>query len=41
MLPPDSRKYTFDEVEAGFPVADAVAEARRCLRCYRVATLAV
>ncbi len=41
MLPPESRKFTFDEVEQGFPNTDAIAEARRCLRCYRVATVAV
>ena len=41
MLPPDTRKFTFDEVEAGLTVPEAVAEANRCLRCYRVATVAV
>jgi formate dehydrogenase beta subunit len=41
MLPPDSRKHTFDEVEQGFTVQEARAEADRCLRCYRVATIAV
>jgi formate dehydrogenase beta subunit len=41
MLPPDSRKLTFDEVEQGFTNAQAVAEAGRCLRCYSVATIAV
>ncbi len=41
MLPPDTRKYSFAEVEKGFPNRDAIAEARRCLRCYRVATVAV
>jgi len=41
MLPPKTRKFTFDEVEKGFPNTDAIAEARRCLRCYRVATVAV
>jgi formate dehydrogenase beta subunit len=40
MLPPETRKTTFDEVEQGFPVPDAIAEADRCLRCYRVATVA-
>lgn len=41
MLPPDIRKTTFDEVEKGYSVPDAVTEAMRCLRCYRVATVAV
>lgn len=41
MLPPDSRKWTFDEVEKGFSPQEARAEASRCLRCYRVATIAV
>jgi len=41
MLPPDSRKWTFDEVEKGFSPQEAMAEAGRCLRCYRVATIAV
>ncbi|MCP4691075.1 MAG: FAD-dependent oxidoreductase [Desulfobacterales bacterium] len=41
MLPPDTRKFTFDEVEQGFSTSDAIAEADRCLRCYRVATVAV
>jgi formate dehydrogenase beta subunit len=41
MLPPDSRKSTFDEVEQGLSAREAVAEAERCLRCYQVATIAV
>ena len=41
MLAPGERKTTFDEVEAGFSVPDAIFEARRCLRCYRVAMVAV
>ena len=41
MLSPETRKHTFAEVEQGFPNKDAIAEARRCLRCYRVATLAM
>ncbi|MCP4693308.1 MAG: FAD-dependent oxidoreductase, partial [Desulfobacterales bacterium] len=41
MLPPDTRKFTFDEVEQGFSTTDAIAEADRCLRCYRLATVAV
>jgi formate dehydrogenase beta subunit len=40
-LAPDQRKTTFEEVEQGFPSPDAVAEAERCLRCYRVMTIAV
>jgi formate dehydrogenase beta subunit len=41
MLPPDDRKFTFDEVEAGYSIPDAMQEAARCLRCYRVAMVAV
>lgn len=41
MLPPETRKKTFDEVEKGFSNPEAIAEAARCLRCYRVATVAV
>ena len=41
MLPPDSRKLVFDEVEQGFATSEAIAEADRCLRCYRVAMVAV
>lgn len=41
MLSPDTRKWTFDEVEKGFSPQEAMAEADRCLRCYRVATIAV
>jgi formate dehydrogenase beta subunit len=41
MLSPEKRKYTFDEVEQGFSPQEAMAEADRCLRCYRIATVAV
>jgi formate dehydrogenase beta subunit len=41
MLPPETRKSTFDEVEQGLSAQEAVAEAERCLRCYQVATIAV
>ena len=41
MLSPETRKFTFDEVEAGLSTRDAIDEAQRCLRCYRVATVAV
>ena len=41
MLSPDTRKSTFEEVEEGFSVQDARAEASRCLRCYCVATIKV
>jgi formate dehydrogenase beta subunit len=41
MLPPDTRKSSFDEVEQGLSAQEAVAEAERCLRCYQVATIAV
>ena len=41
MLPPDIRKTIFDEVEQGYTTPDAIEEARRCLRCYRVSMVAV
>jgi len=41
MLPADTRKSSFDEVEQGLSAQQAVAEAERCLRCYQVATIAV
>ncbi len=41
MLPPETRKFIFDEVEKGYSVTEAIAEAQRCLRCYRVATVAL
>jgi len=40
MLTPEIRKTTFDEVEKGFTAPDAIIEAKRCLRCYRVALVA-
>jgi len=40
MLPPKERKWTFDEVEKGFSVPDAMKEADRCLRCYRLGLVA-
>ena len=41
MLDPETRKWNNDEVEQGFSLLDAVAEADRCLRCYRVVTVKV
>ena len=35
------RNRNFKEVEQGYSPAEAVAEAERCLRCYRVVTLSV
>jgi len=40
-LSPEVRISTFEEVEQGFSSPDAVSEAERCLRCYRVVTIAV
>ena len=39
--PPESRMSNFDEVEHGYSTPNAVSEAERCLRCYRVVTIAV
>jgi formate dehydrogenase (NADP+) beta subunit len=41
MLPPDSRKWIFDEVEQGFSIPTAQKEAERCLRCVRIGLFAV
>ncbi|MFA4916997.1 MAG: FAD-dependent oxidoreductase [Syntrophales bacterium] len=41
MLPPEERKQTFAEVEKGYHSLEAMAEADRCLRCYRVGMVAV
>lgn len=40
MLPPDTRKLTFDEVEEGFKTNEALSESARCLRCYRIGMIA-
>ncbi len=41
MLPPETRKWSFDEVEQGFSIPEAQKEAERCLRCVRVGLFAV
>jgi formate dehydrogenase beta subunit len=41
MLPPDTRKWVFDEVEAGFSIQAAQKEADRCLRCVRIGLFAI
>jgi formate dehydrogenase beta subunit len=41
MLDPDSRKWIFDEVEAGFSIPVAQKEAERCLRCVRIGLFAI
>lgn len=41
MLPPETRKWVFDEVEEGFSMSTAQKEAERCLRCVRVGLVAV
>jgi formate dehydrogenase (NADP+) beta subunit len=40
MLEPGIRKTSFNEVEKGFSVPEAIIEAKRCLRCYRIALVA-
>jgi len=40
-LSAEKRISSFDEVEEGLSSPDAVAEAERCLRCYRVVTVVV
>lgn len=39
-LDPETRKWTFDEVEKGYEPSEAIAEAQRCLRCYRIGMIA-
>jgi formate dehydrogenase beta subunit len=41
MLPPETRKFVFDEVEQGYSTPEAREEAKRCLRCYRVSMVAI
>ncbi|PIP07005.1 MAG: dihydropyrimidine dehydrogenase subunit A, partial [Syntrophobacteraceae bacterium CG23_combo_of_CG06-09_8_20_14_all_50_8] len=41
MLDPEKRKWTFEEVEQGFKVNEAIGEASRCLRCYRIGMIAL
>jgi formate dehydrogenase beta subunit len=41
MIDPEVRKWNFDEVEEGYRVDEAITEAKRCLRCYRVGMIAV
>jgi formate dehydrogenase beta subunit len=41
MLDPEVRKWTFDEVEEGFRSDEAIREAMRCLRCWRIGMVAV
>jgi NADPH-dependent glutamate synthase beta subunit-like oxidoreductase len=41
VIEPEGRMSNFDEIEQPFSTPDAVAEAERCLRCYRVVTVAL
>jgi formate dehydrogenase (NADP+) beta subunit len=41
MLDPKVRRLTFDEVEEGYRTDEAIKEAKRCLRCYRIGMVAV
>jgi formate dehydrogenase beta subunit len=41
MLPPETRKWVFDEVEKGFSISEAQKEAERCLRCVRIGLFAI
>jgi formate dehydrogenase beta subunit len=41
MLEPDERKHSFAEVEQGFKINEAVGEAARCFRCYRIGMIAL
>ena len=40
-MPVETRIRNFEEVELGFTAAEAIRDANRCLRCYRVALMAV
>ncbi len=39
-LDPERRKHTFEEVEKGFGPQEALQEASRCLKCYRIGMIA-
>jgi formate dehydrogenase beta subunit len=41
LLPPETRKWVFDETEQGFSIPEAQKEAERCLRCVRIGLFAV
>lgn len=41
ILDPETRTATFDEVEAGYDASQALIEASRCLRCYRIGLAAL
>ncbi|MBA4421630.1 MAG: dihydropyrimidine dehydrogenase subunit A [Syntrophus sp. (in: bacteria)] len=41
MLEPETRKWSFDEVETGYKINEATDEAERCLRCYRIGMIAI
>jgi formate dehydrogenase (NADP+) beta subunit len=41
MMDPETRVHSFDEVEEGYGIPEAMKEASRCLRCYRIALVAV
>lgn len=40
-MEPEKRKWTFDEVEEGYKINEAMEEASRCLRCYRIGMIAL
>jgi formate dehydrogenase (NADP+) beta subunit len=40
-MAPEVRKWVFDEVEEGYRTNEAIGEASRCLRCYRIGMIAV
>lgn len=40
-LDPETRKWTFEEVEKGYRSDEAIYEALRCLRCYRIGMVAI
>jgi formate dehydrogenase beta subunit len=41
MMDPKARVRSFEEVEEGFSMPEALKEASRCLRCYRIGLVAV
>jgi formate dehydrogenase beta subunit len=41
MLDPEKRKWIFDEVEEGYRTDEAIREAMRCLRCWRIGLVAM
>lgn len=40
-IPMDERLNSFEEVETGYSLEQAIEEASRCMRCYQIAMVAL